>query len=258
MKKTGCRLAAVLIVIAVALGCRAKYPALDQTDTTPDYVHTGYTAAQGKEVIVEVIRGQGWEHTYRSGIWPAKVTPQFAIWSEDSAGAFLDTIYVTRKTAKQLWRNVPDGSADQTCILESLPRWTHLRTASGMAPPTRRLPLPDTITSATPAGSTVFYTRVTGTASEMWIMLEINQAHDGNDAFPERPDRLGRKTTGASGQPALVYGAKVDLTVPGKYEMKLLGHSSPTGGDGALSKDVSGITTAKEIVRNIYVIYQGQ
>jgi hypothetical protein len=255
MKSYGYWLTMACIAFAAFMGCWKTYPQLDDIDMIP--IST-LQAIQGKEIIIEIIRGEEWEHTYRNGIWPVKVTPQFAIWSQDSTDYFIDTLYVTHKAAKQLWRTTPEKSSDETCYPEALPRWTYLRSHSGLTTPTRRMPLPDTITSATPSSNSVIYTRVQRILSEVWIVLEINLAHDGNDAFPENADRSGGMYTGASGQPALVYGVKVDLKKPGKYEMKLLGHSSPSGADGKINADVSGITTAGHIAKNIFVIYQGR
>ncbi|WP_444107092.1 TetR/AcrR family transcriptional regulator [Bacteroides sp.] len=60
-----------------------------------------------------------------------------------------------------------------------------------------------------------------------------------------------------SGQPALVYAAEVDLT-SGKKEFtaKLIGHSSPDGSNGDLTKDTSSLTTALHIVKSITVYVQ--
>jgi hypothetical protein len=252
-----CRYALLVAVVMTAAfwGCGKLYPELDDATLIPISTMKGF---HGKEIIVEVIRGDEWEHTYHNAIFPVKVTPQFAIWAEDSKGRFLDTLYVTHKTAKQLWRNVPEGGADQPRFTEALPRWSHQRRSTGLQPPTRLMPLPDTVTAATPASSAVLYSRVLDTSGEVKIMLEINQAHDGNAAFPEDTGEPGLSVTGASGQPALVYCATVSLDKPGKYEMKLLGHSSPSGGDDSVSNDLSGVTTARDIVRHAYVIYQGR
>ena len=59
------------------------------------------------------------------------------------------------------------------------------------------------------------------------------------------------------GQPALVYAAEVDLT-SGKKEFtaKLIGHSSPDGSNGDLTKDTSSLTTALHIVKSITVYVQ--
>lgn len=247
-------LAWFLIVLA-AFGCKKPPDDIDPVDMTS--IST-LQNINGKEIIIEIVKGDNWEYTYKKGVWPVKVAPQFVIWSEDSNGSFIDTIYVTHKFGKQLWRNAPDQDAQNTFRKESLPHWLHKRTKAGFVPPTRIMPLPDTITSATPVKNSVFYTKVPDYLEKVRIKIEINLPHDGNTGFPDDAGEEKTRYTGVSGQPALVYGADVDLKKPGKYEMKLLGHSSPSGKDGELFKDVSGVTSAKRIIKNIYIIFPGE
>jgi len=84
------------------------------------------------------------------------------------------------------------------------------------------------------------------------VFLEVNIAYDGNEAYPAEKLR----DASVSGQPALIYKAEVCLNKPGVYPMKIVGHSSPTGGDGKLYTDMSGITTAFGILESVEVIVE--
>ena len=55
-----------------------------------------------------------------------------------------------------------------------------------------------------------------------------------------------------SGQPALVYSALINLESEiNEYTLNLIGHSSPDGSNGDIYNDLSGITTADKIVKQI-------
>ena len=72
---------------------------------------------------------------------------------------------------------------------------------------------------------------------------------------PKKEKQTGGKE--GSGQPAIVYAANVDLSSGEKsFEANLVGHSSPDGSSGEVSKDTSGLTTALHIVKRITVIIQ--
>ncbi|MCI5982386.1 MAG: hypothetical protein MRZ71_05025, partial [Bacteroidales bacterium] len=57
-----------------------------------------------------------------------------------------------------------------------------------------------------------------------------------------------------SGQPAVVYAAEVDMTLDQReFEAKIIGHSSPDGSDGKIYEDITGLTTALNIVDHITI-----
>ena len=57
-----------------------------------------------------------------------------------------------------------------------------------------------------------------------------------------------------SGQPALIYRAEVDLEQPGRYTMHLIGHAHPAGANGELFTDLSGVSTALQMIEQAVVI----
>ena len=83
---------------------------------------------------------------------------------------------------------------------------------------------------------------------------------DFNEAFPKSAKEGEANYSGSkegSGQPAIVYAANVDLSSGEKsFEANLVGHSSPNGSSGEVSKDTSELTTALQIVKRITVIIQ--
>ena len=178
------------------------------------------------------------------------------LWVEDGDGNLIETLYVTRKYASQSWKGPGPHDLNKTFRVESLPYWQHKWIKKGFYSPTRNNPLPDAITGASPPKestvnkSFIIEGAVAASFDEVAVFLEVNVAYDGNDAFP-----AGKKRgMPVSGQPAVVYRAKVDLRKPGVYPMRIIGHSSPSGRDGNLYSDLSGMTTALRILDDVKVV----
>ncbi len=88
------------------------------------------------------------------------------------------------------------------------------------------------------------------------VLAEVNNPGDYNEAYPKTRRRGSPNYSrgGVSGQPSIVYAATVDLSSgPGTVELVPVGHGSPGGSDGGLYPDLSGLTTAKDIIRRITV-----
>jgi hypothetical protein len=123
--------------------------------------------------------------------------------------------------------------------------------------PTRENPVVDAITAASPKGDFHLKTRTSGDVTKFVVLAEVNNSADFNDAFPidAAPGSPGY-SGGAwgSGQPSVVYAATVDLSSPAtSWELIPVGHGSPDGTHGAINPDLSGLTTAKDIVKRITV-----
>ena len=88
-------------------------------------------------------------------------------------------------------------------------------------------------------------------------MVEVNHSIDFNERYSEyikedEPNYSGGSE--GSGQPALVYRAEVNLdSAKTRYDAVLIGRSSADGTDGKLYEDLSGITSALSIVKQITV-----
>lgn len=218
----------------------------------------------GKELVeygqgdlrISVEKGQAWLHDFPlfMGI-KKKNPPQIAIWTEDGQGNYLSTIYVTHKMATQSWQ-ASGGNRRK----EALPHWCHSRGmqyADGLYLPTKKEPLTDGVTGATPQGS--FHLKLTPARElkKFIVKIEINHSTDWNDAYPKSAKEGDTNYSGGkegSGQPAVVYAAEVDMTSGQKtFEAILTGHSSPDGSDGRITTDTSTLTTALEIVKKIVI-----
>lgn len=200
--------------------------------------------------------------------------PQVAIWLEDSAGNYLETLLVTTSTAKGLFYagrsasnfkesdEVKTERRDPTRRVDALPYWSHQRGyqySDGYFSPPPGDPLPDGISSATPTNNFLFRTETESVSrlNAFRIMIEINVAFDENEYYSEYDfpdDSLYHGGTGLLGQPSVIYGATINKKDQSRYYfMSLLGHGHHSGATGELITDVSTLTTAKLVVERIVV-----
>ena len=214
---------------------------------------------QQNDIKVEIEAGGQWQHDFSLflGI-KKKNSPQIAIWVEDLEGRYLSTIYVTDRIATQSWM-----AAGGNRRKEALPHWCYSRGvqySDGLYLPTKKEPLTDGISGATPTGS--FDVKVTPLreSGPFVVKVELNHSTDFNDFYPKSASEGDANYSGGkmgSGQPALVFAATVDLASGRKtFRADLVGHSSPDGTDGNIRTDLSGLTTALDIVKQITVSIQ--
>ena len=238
-----------IIGMCALLGCLSFFQAAEAAEITT------LAEVAGKPVSVQVTIGEQWAHSFRMFLKKITTTPQIAIWAEDMDGKYLETLYVTQKFATQDW-GIMSGAADATHRVESLPYWMFKRGAAGVPSPTKKAPLPDAVTFASPKEDFTLKTNVPGETAEVFVLMELNLSFDENDAYPEKAKEQDANYNGVSGQPAVVYRAKVNLAAPGRYDMTLIGHSSASGKDGQLDEDVSSLTTALQIVKQAVVVVE--
>ncbi|MBN1186335.1 MAG: hypothetical protein JXB49_28925 [Bacteroidales bacterium] len=213
---------------------------------------TLYTNAEvsGFEIIIDFKKGIS--HNY----------PLMAIWTEDTSGNYLQTLYVAESIAKGVFNYGQTKSGKwmpgEIRRPASLPYWAHKRgvkEADGLYIPTPQTALPDAITGATPQTNFLLKSFIKPeTPKQFYVLFEINQTWDWNEYWTNNkyPDDDEYKT---SCQPALVYSAKIDLSKrPVNSIMKPIGHSHYSGNDGTLTTDLSTLTTALHIAEEIRVI----
>lgn len=212
------------------------------------------------DVSVFIKQGKMWEHDFHLfwGIINKKNTPQIAIWIEDTCGKYISTIYVTQRIATQSWI-MSKGNRRK----EALPHWCHSRGIQyedGLYSPTKDNPLPDALTGATPKGSFMVNFSPETPLEKFIVKIEVNHSTDFNDSYPKDAQKGDLNYSGGkegSGQPALVYAAIIETTSTHKtIEARLIGHSSPDGSSGNIYSDMSGITSALDIIDRITVQYQ--
>ena len=211
------------------------------------------------DLKVSIVQGDEWLHDFPLFLGIKKKNPpQIAIWLEDTDGHYLTTVYATHKIATQSWQNAGGNRRK-----EALPCWCYSRGvkyADGLYLPTKDQPLTDGISGATPhTGFDMKMSPASG-LKKFVVKVEINHSTDFNDSYPKSAKPGDSNYSGGkegSGQPALVYEADVDLTSGKKsFDAVLNGHSSPDGTSGEIYKDMSGITTALNIVKQIIINVQ--
>jgi hypothetical protein len=207
-------------------------------------------------ISVSIKEGENWIHDFPLflGI-DLKNPPQFAVWIEDTSGNYISTLFVTKRIAKEGWRS--NGGNRRK---EALPHWCHQRGViydDGLYLPTKEKPLTDGISGATPKSGIQLKLQPTDDLRQFVIKAEFNHSIDFNDSFPESAKEGDGNYSGGnmgSGQPALVYAATIDLDNEIKeYQLQLIGHSSPDGSQGNIYSDLSGITSADKIVKEIII-----
>lgn len=211
------------------------------------------------DIKVMVTKGDEWLHDFPLflGI-DKKNPPQIAIWIEDLAGNYLTTIYVSHKIATDSWQS--NGGNRRK---EALPVWCYSRNvqySDGLYLPTKDQPLVDGISGATPQGSFDVKISPVGDLKQFVVKIELNHSTDWNESYPKNAKEGEANYSGGkegSGQPAIVYSAAVDLNSSKKqYTATLIGHSSPDGSNGNIYSDISSLTSALNIVKEITINVQ--
>lgn len=187
--------------------------------------------------------------------------PLMAIWLADASGKYLQTLYVAESIGKGYFRRVDHSSgmwqAGEIQRPATLPYWAHQRGVKnelGTYMPTKKHPVADAYSGATPPGSFIFHLIPNEKLSGKYkVYMEINQSWDWNDYWhnAKYPDEKEYKT---SSQPAIVYVANIDTSQSGiVVELRAIGHSHYAGKDGKLYTDLKTLTTALNIVKKCTV-----
>jgi len=195
---------------------------------------------------------------------PAHNYPLMAVWMEDTAGRFIQTLYISESIGKGIFHY---GQATRGKWMPgeirrpaAVPYWTHkrnIRTPEGELLPTPEHPVADTYTGPTPPQSFVMKLRTDRVPpSRFRILLEINQTWDWNEYWTNNK-YPGDEEYRTSSQPALVYAAEIDLQDRrNEYPMVPVGHSHYSGRTGELFTDLSTLSTALDIASEIKVILE--
>jgi len=236
-----------------AFGNQFRNEQIGKTEATFDYQIINLEKDIGnKRISVELKKGKAFQY------------PLFAIWIEDSLGNYIETLYISRVISSSTFdygKKVGDNW--ESAILrrpEALPYWSHKRgieSSDGLFVPLNGSPDLDAVSGATPTSNFIINSRSNfNKNSDYRILVELNQSYDWNeyyakDKFPN--DRI-YSGSGQVGQPSLIYAAEINSNdiEPTKHKiMKLIGHGHYSGKNGKLYKDLSNITTAKNIADRI-------
>lgn len=238
-------LTGILILTGILLSaCKAK----EVQRTTPENYEYN-VGASGPALEIGFQKGESHNH------------PLMAIWIEDLQGNFIQTLYVAKSIGTGVFEH---GKASQGKWQPgeikrpaALPVWGHKRgiqTDDGFFLPDNSKPIADAYTGATPAGDFNMLVHLDNAdLKEFNVYFEINQSWDWNEYWTNNkfPDDADYKT---SSQPSLVYKTTVNLeSDQDTYPMDLIGHGHYSGKNGDINKDLSTITTAKNIIKEVLV-----
>ncbi len=210
---------------------------------------TANQSAGGTELLLHVEAGEAHNH------------PSFAVWMEDMQGNFIQTLFVTESVGTGIYAYKPAGDLKwekgpgRAHRPAALPYWFHKRDgqkSSGAEIPNADNPVADAYTGATPKQNfNLSLNTDEPIKGKVRILLEVNQPWDVNDywtnaRYPENTQYL------TSCQPALIYAVSIDLANPmDAYYLNPIGHSHPYGANGKLYTNLTTLTSALEIFKEI-------
>ena len=166
--------------------------------------------------------------------------PSFALWSENRQGKAI-TIYVTCKAAKGYEGNNVNNHQD-------LPVWNKIRSTQNLTPDSREL---DAITTATPTRNSflIHWEPIPiNPIDTIRLFLEVNVPYDYNNFFT--------RNMGTNGQPSLIYGTTFTVqpdTLIISQNTRVLGRGHHRGETDQIYPDLTGVTTALDIIEGILV-----
>jgi hypothetical protein len=179
----------------------------------------------------------------------SKLYPSYAVWAVDKKTGEMRTIYATGKAARGKWIMADERPS-------SLPVWFGAR-AKEKAEPDR--PALDGITSATPSGKMVTHAwqvpdSMLGKRIDVYI--EGNISFDYNEHYRKDARKGEKGYSDVNGQPSLVWLASIETGKKNSEAVPdLAGRGHVLGEHGEIEKDMSGITTAKQIFLHMDLKY---
>jgi hypothetical protein len=234
-------LASSIIIILTLVGCNSS------DKITNSYNKQSIIIDENGDQNISITRGSSFDH------------PTFVIWIEDLAGNYIYTVYITKSYASgsyqyelvndSIWLN-SEGPSYQ---LAALPYWNQKKgLINGVEiVPTIENPYIDAYTGATPKTNFSILNNSYSEASEYRVLLEINQLGDWNYYWTNTkyPESNAYKN---SAQPSLIYSVVIDQN-SSEFYLNPIGHGDPLGFSGKLNTNLSTLTTAKEIIKEIRV-----
>lgn len=185
--------------------------------------------------------------------------PTYVIWEEDMEGNFVRTIFITKSYASGIYgyRMNSDSSwtseRGESYQPAALPYWTYKK---GLIDgkyliPNPQHPYVDAYSGATPQSDFRFETSKGNTKKPYRILLEVNQPWDWNKYWNN-----GKYTNSEaykhSAQPSIIYSVTIN-DEDSTFYMNPIGHGDPKGESGKLFTDISTLTTAKSIFKELRI-----
>ncbi len=173
--------------------------------------------------------------------------PQIAVWLEDPVDGSPHTLLVTTDSGTGSWRGKTESP-------EALPRWyaVYRREWGREGYPMPATPVPDAVTRPTSSAAAFTWTAELP-AGERWICwIEVNLSGDYNERFVPVDEVTGVGDTDSSGQPSLLYRVELPGEAGTPIEPELFG-CTIMGTRGGVTRDLEGVTTAREVLRSIEI-----
>jgi hypothetical protein len=183
----------------------------------------------------------------RAGPLIFNVLPQFVVWTEDSDGKLLETLYITGADYGKM-RHAGKAEKGVLFYKECFPVWSSRAEQKGERLPSKYNPYPDTVTSATPAAGTVLHTYLDTEEKATRILLEINKSGDENEVY-------GEVQNGWAGQPSLIYAAELrSNSSSGPIPFELIGHGGTIFQEPAIYSNLDGLDSALEEIAELRLV----
>ncbi len=205
--------------------------------------------AQGR-IEISIQAGPAFTHQARMGFILVKTRPQIAVWIETNEGRYVDTVFVTHRSAFADWYG---GKGVRRP--EALPIWSRARgiaAPDGLFMPDRAHPLADAVSGPTPAADFSLSWKSSLAPGRYRIRVELNQSFDWNEAYPDKLPKTDPRWTEANGQPSVLWEGELELGQGlTAVALKPLGTGALKGEDGRMRVGLEGMTSARDIASSI-------
>lgn len=240
---------AILIMLTIFIVIGLSSCGKDEFVLSDDTIIKTNQAENGKSVKLIFNRGEDWFHKQKIFTFNVTITPQIAIWAEDSSGNYMQTLYVTRCFAKQEWKFAK--IKDDECIRTmSMPYWFNKYLAAGNKKPTIANPMADAVTGATPTGSFSLETILNSDSGIVNVFVEINKSFDHFGEYTGDRDE-----SKFNGQPSIIYKTEINLSSDEKtFKFTPIGYGGETEKDSGLYKDLEKVKRAATMVKDITAV----
>jgi len=190
---------------------------------------TGFSLSAGEPggISYRFVPGSGYSALHWMGPLPLRLKPQMALWAETPEGRFLAALFVTRKAGENDFTGAGEEGRP-----EALPVYFH-----------RIRPGIDEVSGATP-GKNETLTAPRGLSlpeGPVVFLAEVNRSFDYNGTYT-------RENSGVNGQPSLIFRG---VYLPGMKRLVLRPEGKGGPAEGQIIPELSGITTALEIVTEV-------
>lgn len=174
--------------------------------------------------------------------------PQIAIWLENYKTRKIKTIWVARRAGRRWWKGKIECPT-------ALPLWNSRHKKEKSDYKTRGLikRLIDAITGATPTGGEFTVTTQVEKNCKYYYFIEVNVSADFNSHFPYRMEN-GAPDPQVNGQPSILYKGIITSHPGDTSHPKIIGRSEQWAAVDSVISDLTGITTARQLISDIKAV----